>query len=202
MKTFWQILLMVLLALSAFFIFRDLRKEVAIVETAGFTEPKIIMTDAQREELRVQEKDYIYIEEIPLVASTQDYIQDACKKYNIPYCLMLGLIETESSFDTTADSGWAYGLCQIGYINYEDLESKGMDPNTVFGNIEAGCYILSDLLTRYKDPHKALMAYNEGEYGAQESWDEGYTYSNYSVNVLYNANKWNNYISQKEFESR
>lgn len=157
------------------------------------------MTDAQKEALRVKEKDYIFIEDIPLIAPTQDHIQDMCEKYKVPYALMLGLIQTESSFDTKADSGWAYGLCQIGYINYEDLESRGIDPNTVFGNIEAGCYILSDLMSRYDDIHMVLMAYNEGEYGAMEKWEEGQTYSTYSVDVINNANKWSNYISQVDF---
>ena len=98
-------------------------------------------------------------------------------------------MEVESSFRTDADSGWAYGLCQIGWINQDWLMDEGIDIMTTQGNIEGGCYILSDLLSRHNMP-EALMAYNMGEYGAQELWDQGIHESVYSREVLDAAARW------------
>ena len=96
----------------------------------------------------------------------------------------------ESTWDPEADSGWAYGLMQIGYINADALAEQGMDIYTVPGNVEAGVYMIGDLLDRYGDPHLALMAYNCGEYGAAELWDEGIVTSQYSRDVLAAADRW------------
>ena len=141
------------------------------------------------ENVRICENGNRYCDEVPLSDGWQAFTQDTCKRYGIDYSLMLGLMETESSFREDADSGWAYGLCQIGYINEEDLAEKGMDIYTNAGNIEASCVILSDLLSRH-DVSEALMAYNMGEYGASEYWDEGITESQYSRDVLAAARRW------------
>ena len=207
MKRVILILLPVLFVLAAFFgpvgnYIQEKIHPIQEIHTAVLTEPKIIMTDAIREEQRADTGNYIYIEDIPLIDPVQEYIQDMCEKYELPYALMLGLMETESSFDYKADSGMAYGLCQIGYINFETLQEQGIDPETTWGNIEAGCYMMSDLLERYGDLHRALMAYNLGESWAEEEWDAGKNWSTYSVEVLTNANKWNNYISELKHEKR
>lgn len=131
----------------------------------------------------------IYCDDIPISDGWQCWTQDCCRRYDVDYALMLGLIETESSFREDADSGWAYGLCQIGYINEDWLAEEGVDIYTTSGNIEAACMILGDLLSRYDVP-QALMAYNCGEYGAQELWAEGITESQYSRDVLAAADRW------------
>lgn len=133
---------------------------------------------------------YIYSDDIPLSDGWQCWMQQCCYKYDVPYALALGMAETESSFQWEADSGWAYGLMQIGYINHDWLTERGMDPMTKQGNIEAGVYMIGDLLTRYGDPHKALMAYNCGESGAAELWATGETESDYSRAVLTAAERW------------
>lgn len=139
----------------------------------------------------------VYSEEIPLTPGWQAYTQDTCRRYGIDYALMLGLMETESSFRFDADSGWAYGICQIGYINEGWLAEEGIDIYSKMGNIEAGCLILSDYLTRYtKD--QALMAYNMGEYGAAEEWEAGVFSSEYSEAVLQRATKWNQIIKEAQ----
>jgi soluble lytic murein transglycosylase-like protein len=131
----------------------------------------------------------VYSEEIPLTPGWQAYTQDTCRRYGIDYALMLGLMETESSFRFDADSGWAYGICQIGYINEDVLATEGIDIYSRIGNIEAGCYILAGYLERYTES-QALMAYNMGEYGASELWEQGIYESEYSRSVQEAAQKW------------
>lgn len=138
----------------------------------------------------------VYSDEIPLSNGWQCWTQDLCRRYGIDYALMLGLMETESSFRLDADSGWAYGLCQIGYINAEWLAEQGIDIYTTSGNIEASCVILSDYLSRYTT-EQALMAYNQGEYGASEDWDAGIYQSKYSEAVMAAAEKWRNVINDR-----
>ena len=137
----------------------------------------------------------VYSDEIPLSQGWQAYTQDTCRRYGVDYSLMLGLMETESSFRFDADSGWAVGICQIGYINEEWLAEEGIDIYSKMGNIEAGCMILSDYLNRYTE-NQALMAYNMGEYGAAELWEDGVYSSQYSEAVLQRANYWNQIIKE------
>lgn len=148
--------------------------------------PEVIQDDS----VRRCANGYIYSDEIPLSDGWQCYTQEQCRLYGVDYALMLGLMETESSFREDADSGWAYGLCQIGYINEDGLAELGMDIYTNQGNIAAGCYMMADLLERYEDPHLALMAYNCGETYAAELWAEGQTASEYSRNVQAAAERW------------
>ena len=138
----------------------------------------------------------IYSEEVPLSNGWQCWTQDLCRRYGIDYPLMLGLMETESSFRLGADSGWAFGVCQIGYINADWLADEGVDIFTTSGNIEAACIILSDYLSRYTTD-QALMAYNQGEYGGSEDWDSGIYQSDYSRAVLEAAQKWRNIINDR-----
>lgn len=153
--------------------------------------PQEVMSSA-RIEVHIPENDEpvnVYSDEIPMTPGWQAYTQDCCKRYGVDYSLMLGLMETESSFRFDADSGWAYGVCQIGYINEDWLKDNGIDMRTNMGNIEAGCLILSDFLSRY-DTADALICYNCGEYGAQELFDKGIHETDYSRSVMGSAEKW------------
>ncbi len=132
----------------------------------------------------------VYTDEIPMTYGYQCVMQDACRKYDVPYSLALAMAEVESGWDFDAWSGYAYGIMQINPVNYGWLRELGIDPETKSGNIEAGVNMIGDLLARYGDTHKALMAYNCGEAGAAELWDEGYTTSEYSRKVVAAAEKW------------
>ena len=138
----------------------------------------------------------IYCDEIPLSDGWQCWTQECCRRYGVDYPLLLGLMETESSFRKDADSGWAFGICQIGYINAVWLAEDGVDIYTTQGNIEAACVILGDYLNRYDVP-QALMAYNCGEYGAQELWAEGINETEYSRSVMAAAERWEETIHDR-----
>ena len=135
----------------------------------------------------------IYTDDVPMSYGYQCAMQDACRMYDVPYSLALGMAEVESHFDFEADSGCAWGIMQINPINYDWLLDEGIDATTYSGNIRAGVYMIGQLLQKY-DTHKALMAYNCGEYGASQLWDEGYHSSQYSRDVVAAADRWKEVI--------
>lgn len=145
--------------------------------------------------LIVCENGNVYTDEIPMSYGYQAVMQDACRKYNVPYALALGMAEVESGFDFDAWSGWAWGIMQINPINYDSLRERGIDPETKSGNITAGVYMIGALMDYYGDPHKALIAYNCGEAGARELWAEGYENSQYSRDVTAAAKRWQDIIN-------
>lgn len=138
---------------------------------------------------------YSHNENIPLPFELQETMQQACEKYGVPYALALAVAESESSFDLEADSGTCWGVMQIHPINYPRLRENGIEPTEYEGNITAGVFLLGELLEKYTDTHKALMAYNCGETGAKRLWKEGYMTSKYSVKVVTLSEKWQEIIN-------
>lgn len=126
-----------------------------------------------------------YREDIPLTFLEQDYLHTASREFGIDYYVMVALIERETNFrNITGDKGNAYGYCQIwpkwwaglmAEIGAEDL----MEP---YDNFRVAAAILSQHVERYGTIEKALTAYNTGKPGKSE----------YSRDVLANAEKWRN----------
>ncbi len=137
---------------------------------------------------------YLHSEEIPLSFKLQEVMQQACETYGVPYSLALAIAERESTFDVTADNGLCYGIMQINGINYERLRGLGIEPTDPEGNIVAGVFMIGELLDKYGDTNKALMAYNCGEGGASRLWEQGYSSSEYSRQVISLAEKWQQII--------
>lgn len=126
--------------------------------------------------------------DIPLSAELQDYIRDLCDTYDVPFELVIALIDVESSFrpgivSKTND----YGYMQINICNHEWLsEELGiadfLDPEQ---NILAGVYILSSHLEATNgDPVAALMRYNCGVAGAKRLWAQGIYSTSYTDKVM------------------
>lgn len=115
-------------------------------------------------------------DDVPLSYELQDILHTACEANEIPYHVALGLIETESSFDTEAvSSAGCYGLCQL---NPEYFPSD-LAPAE---NITTGIEFLAYQLERYGgDMEAALTAYNAGH-------DTGARW--YADAVLEAAEKW------------
>ena len=139
---------------------------------------------------------YILTENVPLPFDLQRAMQDACDKYGVPYALALAVAECESSFILEADNGTCWGVMQIHPINYPRLRENGIEPTEYEGNIVAGVFMLGELLEKYSDTHKALMAYNCGETGAKRLWNQGYLTSTYSRKVVTNYEKWQQIINK------
>ena len=127
--------------------------------------------------------------DIPLSKDLQLYTYNKCVEYGIPehYELVLAMMWQESNY--TADlisSTNDYGIMQINSCNHSWLVDL-LGPTDFLDasdNINAGVYVISKLLIKYDDEHKALMAYNMGEHGASLNWQAGNYTSNYSRGVV------------------
>ena len=113
----------------------------------------------------------------------QIYTRCLCKQNDVPYALVLALIEHESGyeFDKVGDGGRSKGYMQI----YEKWHTDRMqrlgctDLMNPYQNVRVGIDFLSYLLKKYGTVQDALAAYNYGEKGAREHlWSNGvYVYS-------------------------
>lgn len=130
---------------------------------------------------------------LPLSTELQAYTFYTCLDYDIDYELVLAIMWTESNYTPSAISSTDdYGLMQINIINHKWLadalgfESSStdtyLDPEY---NIQAGVYLLSMMMTKYKTESKAIMAYSLGETGAARLWTNGIYTSSYVEKVLY-----------------
>lgn len=161
-----------------------------VAEPKAETDPMWLMTAAPLDYDRVAAPLY----QIDLSDNLQEYTYTMCQVYDCVdyYPLMLAVMWKESNFDAAAQSSTGdFGLMQINKCNHEALrEALGvddfLDPED---NIQSGVYLLSGLLAKYGDTHKALMAYNMGPGGAQKCWDRGIYRSNYSKDVLSKLDK-------------
>lgn len=137
-------------------------------------------------EVRAAEPAYY---DIPLSKELQLYTYTRCVDYGIAdhYELVLAMMWQESNFtpDTISKTN-DYGIMQINVCNHEWLMDVLGTTNflDVSQNIDAGTYIISKLLIKYEDEHKALMTYNMGERGASLNWEAGIYTSNYSRGVV------------------
>ena len=113
----------------------------------------------------------------------QIYTRCLCKQYDVPYALVLAIIEQESGyeFDKTGDGGQSKGYMQIYEKWHTDrMQNLGCtDLMNPYQNVRVGIDFLSYLLKKYGTIQDALAAYNYGEKGAREHlWNNGvYVYS-------------------------
>lgn len=138
--------------------------------------------------------------EVELDEELQEFIYCLSYGYNIDYAFVMGLIETESTYQVNAVSSTNdYGLMQINTVNHEWLKEKlgvtdFLDP---YQNTRSGIYILRNLFEKYEDPEKVLMAYNMGETGAKRLWDKGIYETDYTNKVIKNIMEIKNYINER-----
>ena len=137
-------------------------------------------------EVRAAEPTYY---NIPLSKDLQLYTYNKCIEYGIldHYELVLAMMWQESNYTADLISKTDdYGIMQINSCNHSWLVDL-LGPTDFLDasdNINAGVYVISKLLIKYGDEHKALMAYNMGEYGASLNWQAGNYTSNYSRDVV------------------
>ena len=137
-------------------------------------------------EVRAAEPTYY---DIPLSKDLQLYTYNKCVDYGIPehYELVLAMMWQESNYtEDLISSTNDYGIMQINSCNHSWLVDL-LGPTDFLDasdNINAGVYVISKLLIKYGDVHKALMSYNMGEYGASLNWRAGNYTSRYSRGVV------------------
>lgn len=126
---------------------------------------------------------------VPLSKDLQAYTYDRCVDYGISghYELVLAIMWQESNYTPDLISRTDdYGIMQINRVNCDWLSKLlgTTDFMDAYQNINAGTYVISKLLHKYKGDHKALMAYNMGEAGASTHWSAGIYTSCYSRGVV------------------
>ena len=126
---------------------------------------------------------------VPLSADIQTYLYTKCVDYDITkyYETILAQIWKESNFNPKAISPTNdYGLMQINECMHATLRDKLgiVDFLEPYQSIDAGTYMMSNLIHTYGDIHKALMAYNFGPGGASAHWKKGTYTSSYSRDIV------------------
>jgi hypothetical protein len=96
--------------------------------------------------------------DLPLSIDLQRLIWELCKKYDLDYELMFGIIQTESDFNPKAISydNSSMGLMQVNVRNtfYPMAKELGIQNANVFNpedNIRVGIYYISTLKDAWKD---------------------------------------------------
>lgn len=181
-------------------------KDVAVAVTKEPYDEKIDTRDGNYEQqvsdiinsaIRTNGTCYKFID-ILLSEDLQAFTQDQCSDYDVPYELVLALMESESSFREDIGSEKVlggeeggpryYGYMQLSAENCEKAASTyALDAHTPEGNIEMAVLILSGLLEKYdNDWEKAIMAYKGGEAYADSMIAAGKT-SDAAINVTNRA---------------
>lgn len=150
------------------------------------------MTISESAPLRMEdiavEQSY-HSDDIPLTYEEQDCLLAACEEFNVPYALVLGLIEKETRFqDLVGDDGASTGYMQIQQKwHWDRMERLGVtDLLEPSGNFRVGCDFLAELYAKYNDWNMALTVYNMGH-------DPGYI-TDYAKDVIGNYARWQEII--------
>lgn len=119
----------------------------------------------------------------------QVYTYCICKQYDVPYALIVAMIERESAyvFDATGDGGESKGYMQI----YERFHTDRMERMAVndlmnpYQNVRVGIDYIAELIEKYGTIQDALAAYNYGEKGAREKlWNKGIWVYSYNRDIM------------------
>lgn len=117
----------------------------------------------------------------------QVYLWCQCKERDLDYYTIVALIERESRYRYGAkgDGGNSKGYMQIQERWHWDRmqEENVEDLYDPYGNLRVGLNFLDELYEKYGSMSKALMAYNMGEDGAKDLWDQGITSTKYSQGI-------------------
>lgn len=125
--------------------------------------------------------------DVPLSDELQAYIRDTCASHGFDHHgIIIALIGAESSYREQAVSATGdHGYMQINEINHAGLREQLGQLDFMDGrdNVRAGVYMMADLYERYGDIGLALMAYNCGERGASDLWEQGIYSTKYSRSI-------------------
>lgn len=171
-----------------------------LVENKDFWEDVKAVTeeDIQKDlDTYYEEQGYKFLD-ILLSKNLQAFTQEQCIDYDVPYELLLALMESESSFRADIGSEKVlggeeggpryYGYMQLSADNCEKAANiYALNPHTPEGNIEMAVLMLSGYLEKYdNDWEKAIMAYKGGESYADLMIASG-KISNAAINVTNRA---------------
>lgn len=149
-------------------------KEALSEQEIGYIENDIQITDEF-----IEDNGWLILD-IGLSKELQIFTQETCQLYQVPYPVVLALMESESTFRSDigneqilgGEEGGPryYGYMQLSWDNCEKAKTYALDAHTPEGNIEMGILLLSGYLEDYNgDVTNAIMAYKGGK-GAADSW--------------------------------
>lgn len=127
----------------------------------------------------------LYSDDVPLTDKEQEYLQSACEEFDVPYAIVLGLIEKETMFqNVVGDDGASAGYMQIQQKWHLDrMERLGVkDLLEPRGNFRVGCDFLAECYAKYNNWSVALTVYNMG-------CNPGYI-TDYAKEVMENYTRW------------
>lgn len=132
--------------------------------------------------------------DIPLDDDVVEAARELCKDYGIDPALLWAIIETESSFKVKNGNSYCKGLMGVhkSYAGYY-AKRAGMSSYDLFNavdNIHIGLEMLKEHIDKYGDTADALIAYNNGEGGAQSYFRKGIHSTGYSRKVISRRAKW------------
>lgn len=112
---------------------------------------------------------------VPLDDNVQRFIKKTCQDYDIPFDLVMAIIQHESNYNASAISPTGdYGLMQINKVNHGWMKSKlgltdMLDP---YQNVTGGTYLINYYMDKTgNDATRALLMYQFGEGGAKnKTW--------------------------------
>ena len=174
-----------------------------LVENKDFWEDVKAVTeeDIQKDlDTYYKEQGYKFLD-ILLSKSLQAFTQEQCIDYDVPYELVLALMESESSFRADIGSEKVlggeeggpryYGYMQLSADNCNKAENTyALNPHTPEGNIEMAVLMLSGYLEKYdNDWENAIMAYKGGE-GYADSMIANNKVSDAAISVVNKACKY------------
>lgn len=131
---------------------------------------------------------------IPLDDELQIYMEERCNDMEINFFLAAALMESESSFLTSAlgdaNIGYSVGLFQINNCWWGYMEERGIDVFQPKGNIDAGLLIMKGLMNDYPDDVAAVIqCYKCGKGRGEELMREG-IYLNSIEEIVNRAIEW------------
>ena len=158
------------------------------IVTLAADKPQAVETQAQTTRL----SEYLTVKtyfDCPLPRDLQDHITLLCEEHHIDPVIIVAMIEKESTYNARAvgDGGNSLGLMQIQPRWHKERMKRLECTNLkdAYQNVTVGIDFMAELLEKYEDVEKALMAYNAGESGARRNWWNRGIYSNkYSRAVL------------------
>lgn len=134
--------------------------------------------------------------DIPMDYDLQKYTYNLCKEYDLSYELVLGVINTESSFNVRAVNKRSKGLMQLNSDTYpwiaKELGVGNFDPYNAKQNILAGVWYLNYLREYWQDKGYSdeyvfslmLISYNRGIGGCHKYINKN-GFNNIYVNKVY-----------------
>lgn len=176
--------------------FKDGQEAAAAVAEIKAVQPKTpeeVLTQIEEvaEVEQEEEDDFTPFAAVDLPEDLQRLTVEVCEENGVPCEVAFGIMFAESTFRADAQNGRCYGLMQVSDIHFPWLEAElGIsDLLDAEDNIKSGVFLFGNLLKKYGDVNKALMAYNHGQNGAKKLWDKGTFSTKYTEKVIGFAEK-------------